>query len=131
MNDGGEVFFSKVRIPIEAALRAVTIDATWECQLEARIGAPAEGKLGDLTILEQGPTGPRVRIGRIKVSETWMDGIRHRETQRIAPSDLGGRNCRPCRARLARSGQALLARPPELLRVVLRCLPRIGSRPRC
>ncbi|MCR8491531.1 amidohydrolase [Ochrobactrum sp. WV_118_8] len=76
MNEGGDVFFSEERIPVDAALRAVTIDAAWQCHMEDQIGSLETGKFADFAILEEDPTAPDVKIGKIKVSETWMDGTR-------------------------------------------------------
>ena len=75
MHEGGDVFFPEERIPVEAALRAVTIDAAWQCLMDDQIGTLETGKLADFAILEQDPTAPQVKIGKIKVSETWMDGV--------------------------------------------------------
>ncbi|MEJ5022252.1 amidohydrolase [Ochrobactrum vermis] len=74
MNEGGEVFFPEERIPVDAALRAVTIDAAWQCHMEDQIGSLETGKFADFAILEEDPTTPDVKISQIKVSETWMDG---------------------------------------------------------
>ncbi|MHC5233448.1 amidohydrolase [Brucella sp. LJL56] len=76
MNEGGEVFFPEERIPVDAALRAVTIDAAWQCHMEDQIGSLETGKFADFAILEEDPTTPDVKIGKIKVSETWMDGTK-------------------------------------------------------
>ncbi len=76
MNEGGDVFFPEERIPVDAALRAVTIDAAWQCHMEDQIGSLETGKFADFAILEEDPTAPDVKIGKIKVSETWMDGTR-------------------------------------------------------
>ena len=76
MNEGGDVFFPEERIPVDAALRAVTIDAAWQCHMEGQIGSLETGKFADFAILEEDPTAPDVKIGKIKVSETWMDGTR-------------------------------------------------------
>jgi len=75
MNEGGEVFFPEECIPVEAALRAVTIDAAWQCHMEDQIGSLVAGKFADFVILEQDPTTAGVSIDKIKVSETWMDGV--------------------------------------------------------
>ncbi|MDH7794956.1 MULTISPECIES: amidohydrolase [unclassified Beijerinckia] len=75
MNEGGDVFFPNERIPVEAALRGVTIDAAWQCHMDDKIGTLETGKLADLAILEQDPTAAQVQISKIKVSETWMDGV--------------------------------------------------------
>lgn len=76
MNEGGEVFFPEECIPVDAALRAVTIDAAWQCHMEDQIGSLETGKFADFAILEQDPTAPDVKISKIKVSETWMDGTK-------------------------------------------------------
>ncbi len=75
MNEGGDVFFPEECIPVDAALRAVTIDAAWQCHMEDQIGSLEAGKFADFAILEQDPTTPDVKIGKIKVSETWMGGV--------------------------------------------------------
>lgn len=75
MNEGGDVFFPDERIPVEAALRGVTIDAAWQCHMDDEIGTLETGKLADFAILEQDPTAADVQISKIKVSETWMDGV--------------------------------------------------------
>jgi hypothetical protein len=75
MNEGGEVLFAEECIPAEAALRAVTLDAAWQCRMEDKVGSLEPGKLADFTILEKDPTSvDATEIGKIKVSETWMDG---------------------------------------------------------
>ena len=76
MNEGGDVFFPEECIPVDAALRAVTIDAAWQCHMEDQIGSLETGKFADFAILEEDPTAPGVKIGKIKVSETWMDGTK-------------------------------------------------------
>jgi predicted amidohydrolase YtcJ len=76
MNEGGDVFFPEERIPVDAALRAVTIDAAWQCHMEDQIGSLEAGKFADFAILEEDPTAPDVKIGKIKVSETWMNGTK-------------------------------------------------------
>lgn len=75
MNDGGDVFFPNERIPVDAALRAVTIDAAWQCHTDDIVGSLEPGKYADLTILEQDPTAiDPATISKIKVSETWLSG---------------------------------------------------------
>ncbi len=75
MNEGGGVFFADERISPEQALRAVTLDAAWHCHVDTIVGSLEKGKLADLVILEQDPTSGVKDIGKIKVSETWMDGV--------------------------------------------------------
>lgn len=81
MQEDGGVFFADERIPIEAALRAVTIDAAWQCRMDDIVGSLEPGKLADLTLLEQDPTGVNpAEIRQIKVSETWLAGQRRHTT---------------------------------------------------
>lgn len=77
MFDGGEVLNPAECItPIEA-IKAVTIDAAWQCQCDNIIGSLEVGKYADLVILEEDPTtvDPNT-IKSIKVSETWLGGTR-------------------------------------------------------
>lgn len=74
MNEGGGVFFPNERIPVEAALRAVTIDAAWQCHMDDKVGSIEPDKFADFTILEENPLTTKNAIGKIRVSETWMDG---------------------------------------------------------
>ncbi|MGN6448735.1 MAG: amidohydrolase [Brucella intermedia] len=75
MNDGGDVFFPDQRIPVNAALRAVTIDAAYHCKMDDIVGSLDAGKCADFAILEDDPTKIEpIKISKIKVSETWMDG---------------------------------------------------------
>jgi predicted amidohydrolase YtcJ len=65
------------RVSVEAALRAVTINAAWQCHSESEIGSLEPGKLADFVILEADPrkVAP-TDISEIGVSMTWMDGRR-------------------------------------------------------
>ena len=77
MNEGGDVFFADERITVEAALRAVTIDAAWQCRADDIVGSLEAGKYADLVILERDPMKVRpADIEKIKVSETWLAGER-------------------------------------------------------
>ena len=63
------------------ALRAVTIDAAWQCHLDDQIGSLKEGKQADLVILEDDPLqgnqpGNPYRLREIKTLETWVSGRR-------------------------------------------------------
>ena len=65
------------RVSVEAAIRAVTINAAWQCHSEHEIGSLAPGKLADLVILEDDPRKVEpTAISDIGVSETWLDGAR-------------------------------------------------------
>jgi len=75
MHEGGEVFVPEERIPVEAALRAVTIDAAWQCRMDDITGSLEKGKYADLAILEDDPTAvDPMKIEAIKVSKTWLAG---------------------------------------------------------
>jgi len=77
MWEGGGVFFPAERISVEAALRAVTIDAAWQCRMDDITGSLEPGKYADLAILEQDPIRvDPAQISRIGVSETWLAGRR-------------------------------------------------------
>ena len=65
------------RVPIEAAIRAVTINAAWQCHSEHELGSLEPGKLADLVVLEEDPRKvDPTDISDIRVSETWMNGER-------------------------------------------------------
>ena len=64
-------------IPVEAALRAMTRDAAWQCHSDHEIGTLEVGKLADLVVLAADPREVEPdRIGDIQVLETWMNGRR-------------------------------------------------------
>lgn len=65
------------RVPVEAAIRAVTRNAAWLCHSEDEIGSLEPGKLADLVVLEEDPRRVEPeKISDIRVSQTWMDGER-------------------------------------------------------
>lgn len=77
MAEGGEVLNADERIPVEAALRAVTIDAAWQCRSDNVTGSIEVGKYADLVLLEDDPTTvDATSIARIAVSETRLAGKR-------------------------------------------------------
>ena len=56
------------RISLDAALRAITIDAAWIMGWEDRIGSIRAGKLADFTVLESDPYSVDIReLNKIKV----------------------------------------------------------------
>jgi predicted amidohydrolase YtcJ len=77
MRDGGEVLNPAERITAAQALRAVTIDAAWQCGFDKEIGSLEVGKRADLVVLEQNPlkVDPDA-IAAIKVLETYVGGAR-------------------------------------------------------
>ena len=75
MHEGGGVFVPEERIPVEAALRGVAIDAAWQCRMDDITGSLEKGKYADLAILEDDPTAvDPMKIEAIKVSKTWLAG---------------------------------------------------------
>jgi len=72
-------------VPVEAALRAMTLDAAWQCHSDHEVGSLEKGKLADFVVLD---ADPRVvapaEISKIRVLETWVGGVRvfaHNEAQ--------------------------------------------------
>ncbi len=64
-------------VSVEAALRAMTLDAAWQCHSDHEVGSLEAGKLADFVVLEADPRAvPPESIGSIRVLETWVDGIR-------------------------------------------------------
>ena len=75
MAEGGEVLNADERIGVEAALRAVTIDAAWQCRSDDVTGSIEVGKYADLVLLEDDPTAvDPTSIAGIAVSETRLAG---------------------------------------------------------
>ena len=79
MAESGDVLNGDERIPVEAALRAVTIDAAWQCRADDITGSIEVGKYADLVVLEDDPTtADPTRIAGIAVSQTLLAGeLRH------------------------------------------------------
>jgi predicted amidohydrolase YtcJ len=75
MAEGGGVLNPDEQISVEAALRAVTIDAAWQCRSDDLTGSIEVGKMADLVLLDDDPTSidPQ-RIASIQVSETRLAG---------------------------------------------------------
>jgi len=65
------------RVSVEDAIRAVTINAAWQCHSDHEIGSLEPGKLADLVVLEADPRAVEpTAISGIRVAETWMNGER-------------------------------------------------------
>ncbi|MEO6122551.1 MAG: amidohydrolase [Ilumatobacteraceae bacterium] len=79
MAEGGGVLNPAECIPVEAALRAVTLDAAWQCRADDITGSLEVGKYADLVLLEDDPTTvDPTTIANITVSETRLAGeVRH------------------------------------------------------
>jgi len=62
-------------VGVMAALRAMTIDAAWQCHSDHEIGSLEAGKCGDFVVLSQDPQSvPLDQISEIRVLETYVDG---------------------------------------------------------
>lgn len=72
----GSVVGPDLTLGVDAALRAMTVDAARHIGLGDSLGTLEPGKDADLTILESDPhrTGPDA-IATIRVSQTWVAGI--------------------------------------------------------
>ena len=69
------VLAPRERVPVEAAIRAMTRDAAWQCHSEHEVGSLEPGKYADFIIL---PADPRkidpYTLKDLAVEETWMSG---------------------------------------------------------
>ncbi len=75
MKDGGEVLTPEECITPQQAIRAVTLEAAWQCRQDQVLGSLSVGKYADLVVLEDDPmTVDPGKISSIKVSETWLEG---------------------------------------------------------
>lgn len=64
-------------VPVERALKAVTIDAAWQLFLEDEIGSLKVGKRADFVVLDNNPYDvDKDKIRSITVLETWYGGAR-------------------------------------------------------
>jgi predicted amidohydrolase YtcJ len=71
----GEVLAPQECVSVDAALRAMTCDAAWQCHSDHEVGSLEVGKFADLVVLEQDPRAVAAdTIGAIKVLETWVGG---------------------------------------------------------
>ena len=72
-----ELLSPEERVPATSALRAMTIDAAWQCHSDHEVGSLEEGKFADFVVLDQDPlTVAPESIGSINVLETWVGGER-------------------------------------------------------
>ncbi|MCH1551236.1 MAG: amidohydrolase [Pseudomonadales bacterium] len=72
-----EVLSPQECISVDSALRAMTIDAAWQCHSDHEVGSLTVGKYADFIVLE---TDPRLvapaQLSQIAVQETWVSGER-------------------------------------------------------
>ncbi len=75
MKESGKILAPEQRISVMEALRAVTIDAAWQCHIDHICGSLAPGKAADFVVLDKDPlqVAPET-IAAIKVQATWIDG---------------------------------------------------------
>ncbi len=77
LHGNGDAAIDSILDAMEAAIRAVTSNAAWQCHSDHEIGSLEPGKLADLVVLDADPrTVEPTAISDIGVSETWMDGRR-------------------------------------------------------
>jgi predicted amidohydrolase YtcJ len=77
MRGTNDVLNAEERIAVDQALRAVTIDAAWQCHSDGIVGSLETGKYADLVLLAQDPHTVRPEeIINIQVNETWLAGSR-------------------------------------------------------
>lgn len=64
------------RVDVGTALRAMTIDAAWQCHSDHEIGSLETGKYADFVLLDQDPheVDPQ-QIGSIGIAQTWVNGV--------------------------------------------------------
>lgn len=64
-------------ITVTQALRAVTLDAAWQCRMDDLVGSIEAGKCADFVVLARNPYAVApTEILDIAVLETWMGGVR-------------------------------------------------------
>ena len=72
-----ELLAPEERVSAAAALRAMTIDAAWQCHSDHEVGSLETGKFADFVVLAQDPlTVAPETLASIQVLETWVGGKR-------------------------------------------------------
>jgi len=75
MKEGGDILNAAERIDVLEAIRAVTLDAAWQCKLNHICGSLQVGKAADLVVLEEDPLKVEpTSIANISIHSTWLDG---------------------------------------------------------
>jgi predicted amidohydrolase YtcJ len=71
----GDILGPDECVPVDIALKAMTLWAAWQHYEDDRKGSLAVGKLADMTILADNPmTIDRDKLAGIKVTSTWKEG---------------------------------------------------------
>jgi predicted amidohydrolase YtcJ len=74
--DDGNVLNAAERLSVDQAIRAVTLDAAWQCHVDNLVGSLEVGKRADFVILSNDPAAVHPeRIQHLQVRETWLDGV--------------------------------------------------------
>ncbi len=70
-----DILAADERIPVDAALRAMTIDAAWQCHSDHEVGSLEPGKYADFVVLSEDPyrVAPD-KLAQIRVEQTWVNG---------------------------------------------------------
>jgi predicted amidohydrolase YtcJ len=75
MKYGGGILNAAERITPHEAVRAMTIDAAWQCHLDHECGSLEPGKSADFVVLEKDPmTIDPTEISKIRIHSTWLEG---------------------------------------------------------
>ena len=70
-----ELLSPEERVPAAAALRAMTLDAAWQCHSDHEVGSLEASKFADFVVLDKDPlTVAPETLGSIQVLETWVGG---------------------------------------------------------
>jgi hypothetical protein len=70
-----EILSPQECVSVEAALRAMTLDAAWQCHSDHEVGSLEVDKFADFVVLDADPrTVEPDQLSQIKVLETWVNG---------------------------------------------------------
>jgi predicted amidohydrolase YtcJ len=73
----GEVLGEEQAIDVDAAIKALTIDAAWQLFMDDVVGSLEVGKLADLVVLSENPRkADPDRLDQIRVVATYREGRR-------------------------------------------------------
>ena len=73
----GKVLAPDECIPVDVAIRSMTIDAAWQCHSDHEIGSLEIGKFADFIVLDANPLKVKPgSLSEIGIRETWVNGVR-------------------------------------------------------